>query len=57
MELEEATREIYESMRENNTLRHRLGIEEGPMIVDGEPGLIAWTDKEGEDWFLKVEPA
>lgn len=54
MDAKEATREVYENLRENNTLRHRLGVEEGPEILDADPTVIAWTDKEGQDFFMQV---
>jgi hypothetical protein len=52
---EDVTREISEALRENNHLRHRLGIESGPEPVEGESNVIAYTDKYGSDWFIQVQ--
>jgi hypothetical protein len=54
--------ELKEALRTNNHLRHRIGLEEGegPEVLkeNGEPGdVIAWTDAEGQDWFLQVQEA
>jgi len=51
----EVAKELLEDLRTNNTLRHRLGIEDGPQLVDDQENVIAYTDKEGNDWFLEVQ--
>lgn len=57
LKVNEVAKELCESMRENNALRHRLAIEDGPQVLDPEDDTIAYTDKSGQDFFIKVEGA
>lgn len=55
MQPKDVARELCENLRENNTLRHRLGVEEGPEQLSEEPTVVAYTDTEGQDWFIQVQ--
>jgi hypothetical protein len=59
MEKKEVVEELKEALRTNSHLRHRLGIDEGSggpdVLEDGE--TIAFTNKDGEDWFVQVQGA
>jgi len=59
MDKKTVVEELKENLRTNTHLRHRLGMEEGegPEILQGEEGVIAWTDNDGGDWFLQVQEA
>lgn len=62
MDKKTVVEELKEALRTNNYLRHRIGLEEGggpEILVENDvPGdVIAWTDSEGQDWFLQVQEA
>jgi gamma-glutamyl-gamma-aminobutyrate hydrolase PuuD len=58
MDKETIVKELYNELRVNNSLRHRMGIDSAAEMVaasaDGPVEAVVFTDKDGKDWALAV---